>query len=337
MNRVRLILFPFAILYYLITSVRNSLFNLKIIKPKKFDIPLIGIGNLSTGGTGKTPMVEYILKNFSNEYNLALLSRGYKRTTSGYVKANTNSNSSTIGDEPFQIYNKFKNINVSVDEHRPRGVYNLLKENVDLQSIVLDDCFQHRNISLKLNILLTTYKFPFYRDFILPCGNLRESRSGYKRADIIIITKCPHDLTDDKMIGIRKVINLKNYQTLFFTSIKYNNELLGKSNIEIGDLKNSKVLLVTGIADDKVIIDYLESKNIEFDKISFSDHYNYTFKDIQKIESEFNDRVIITTEKDYQKIQSIKRENKWYYLQMEINFLKNEESFKTLVKETLPK
>jgi tetraacyldisaccharide 4'-kinase len=137
------------------------------------------------------------------------------------------------------------------------------------------------------------------------------------------------------MRGIRKVINLKNHQTLFFTSIKYNNELLGKINIEIGDLKNSKVLLVTGIADDKVIIDYLESKNIEFDKISFSDHYNYTFKDIQKIESEFNDRVIITTEKDYQKIQSIKRKNKWYYLQMEIDFLKEEESFKILVKETL--
>tara|TARA_B110000263_G_scaffold62180_1_gene53407 strand:- start:590 stop:1603 length:1014 start_codon:yes stop_codon:yes gene_type:complete len=337
MNRVRLILFPFAILYYLITSVRNSLFNLKIIKSKKFDIPLIGIGNLSTGGTGKTPMLEYILKIFSNEYNLALLSRGYKRKTSGYVKANINSNSSTIGDEPFQIYNKFKNINVAVDEYRPRGVYNLLKDNVDLQSIVLDDCFQHRSISLKLNILLTTYKSPFYRDFILPCGNLRESRSGYKRADIIIITKCPNDLTDEEMTEIKKAINLKNHQTLFFTSIKYDNYLLGKSNIEIGDLKKSKVLLVTGIADDKAIIDYLESKNIEFDKISFSDHYNYTFKDIQKIESEFNDRVIITTEKDYQKIQSIKRENKWYYLQMEINFLKNEESFKTLVKETLPK
>ena len=155
MNRIRLIFFPFAILYTLITSLRNGLFNLKFYKSKKFEIPLIGVGNLSTGGTGKTPMVEFIFKLFSNEFKMALLSRGFKRSTKGYVKANEDSNSSDIGDEPFQIFSKFKKIDVAVDENRVRGVRNLLNENQKLQSIILDDCFQHRSVSLKLNILLT--------------------------------------------------------------------------------------------------------------------------------------------------------------------------------------
>ena len=283
MNRIRLIFFPFAILYTLITSLRNGLFNLKFYKSKKFEIPLIGVGNLSTGGTGKTPMVEFIFKLFSNEFKMALLSRGFKRSTKGYVKANEDSNSSDIGDEPFQIFSKFKKIDVAVDENRVRGVRNLLNENQKLQSIILDDCFQHRSVSLKLNILLTTYKSPYYRDFVLPVGNLRELGSGYKRADVIIVTKCPKDLLAEEMKMIRKDVSLKSHQVLFFTSIKYNKFLLGESEININDLNGSKVLLVTGIANDKEIVNYLRNKNIQFDKVSFSDHYKYSLKDIQKI------------------------------------------------------
>ena len=337
MNRIRLIFFPFAILYTIITSVRNSLFNLKFYKSKKFKIPLIGVGNLSTGGTGKTPMVEYIFKVFSKEFKLALLSRGFKRSTKGYVKANKDSNSSNIGDEPFQIFSKFKNIDVAVDENRVRGVLNLLKHSKNLQSIVLDDCFQHRSVSLKLNILLTTYESPYYKDFILPIGNLRELRAGYKRADVIIVTKCPKDLLEEEMKKTRKDVSLKSHQNLFFTSIKYNNFLLGESEININDLSDSKVLLVTGIANDKEIVNYLSYKNIQFDKISFSDHYKYSLKDIEKIELDFSDRIIITTEKDYQKIKLIDKKNKWYYLQMETYFLENEDLFKKIIIDTIIK
>ena len=337
MNRIRLIFFPFAILYTLITSLRNGLFNLKFYKSKKFEIPLIGVGNLSTGGTGKTPMVEFIFKLFSNEFKMALLSRGFKRSTKGYVKANEDSNSSDIGDEPFQIFSKFKKIDVAVDENRVRGVRNLLNENQKLQSIILDDCFQHRSVSLKLNILLTTYKSPYYRDFVLPVGNLRELGSGYKRADVIIVTKCPKDLLAEEMKMIRKDVSLKSHQVLFFTSIKYNKFLLGESEININDLNGLKVLLVTGIANDKEIVNYLRNKNIQFDKVSFSDHYKYSLKDIQKIELDFSDRIIITTEKDYQKIKLIDKKNKWYYLQMETYFLNNEDLFKKIIIDTIIK
>jgi|TARA_B110000908_G_C10264845_1_gene462727 tetraacyldisaccharide 4'-kinase len=324
-------------LYTLITSLRNGLFNLKFYKSKKFEIPLIGVGNLSTGGTGKTPMVEFIFKLFSNEFKMALLSRGFKRSTKGYVKANEDSNSSDIGDEPFQIFSKFKKIDVAVDENRVRGVRNLLNENQKLQSIILDDCFQHRSVSLKLNILLTTYKSPYYRDFVLPVGNLRELRTGYKRADVIIVTKCPKDLLAEEMKMIRKDVSLKSHQVLFFTSIKYNKFLLGESEININDLNGSKVLLVTGIANDKEIVNYLRNKNIQFDKVSFSDHYKYSLKDIQKIELDFSDRIIITTEKDYQKIKLIDKKNKWYYLQMETYFLNNEDLFKKIIIDTIIK
>jgi tetraacyldisaccharide 4'-kinase len=324
-------------LYTLITSLRNGLFNLKFYKSKKFETPLIGVGNLSTGGTGKTPMVEFIFKLFSNEFKMALLSRGFKRSTKGYVKANEDSNSSDIGDEPFQIFSKFKKIDVAVDENRVRGVRNLLNENQKLQSIILDDCFQHRSVSLKLNILLTTYKSPYYRDFVLPVGNLRELRTGYKRADVIIVTKCPKDLLAEEMKMIRKDVSLKSHQVLFFTSIKYNKFLLGESEININDLNGLKVLLVTGIANDKEIVNYLRNKNIQFDKVSFSDHYKYSLKDIQKIELDFSDRIIITTEKDYQKIKLIDKKNKWYYLQMETYFLNNEDLFKKIIIDTIIK
>lgn len=337
MNRIRLILFPFAILYTLITSLRNGLFNLKFYKSKKFEIPLIGVGNLSTGGTGKTPMAEFIFKLFSNEFKMALLSRGFKRSTKGYVKANEDSNSSDIGDEPFQIFSKFKNIDVAVDENRVRGVRNLLNDNQKLQSIILDDCFQHRSVSLKLNILLTTYKSPYYRDFVLPVGNLRELRTGYKRADVIIITKCSNDLSNEKMEKIKREVSLKSYQNLFFTSIKYNNSLIGDGVITISDLSKSKVLLVTGIANDEEIVDFLKSKKVQFDKMSFADHHNYSLSDIKKIESNFSDRLIITTEKDYQKISLIDKKNKWYYLQMETYFLNNEDLFKKLIRNTIIK
>ncbi|MAU63128.1 MAG: tetraacyldisaccharide 4'-kinase [Flavobacteriaceae bacterium] len=331
MLSIRKILYPISIIYLIIISLRNFLFNCGILKSKKYHIPLIGIGNLSTGGTGKTPMAEYIFENFSKKFNLALLSRGYKRSSSGYIKASLRSSPKSIGDEPYQIFKKFKNLLVSVDENRGRGVNNLILENKNLDGIVLDDCFQHRSISLKLNILLTTYKDPFFNDSILPSGNLREPKNSYKRADIIVVTKCSENMKESEMNYFYNKINILKHQSLFFSSISYNKTLFGTSNIQIKDLKKSRILLVTGISNVVPLIDYLNNNNVEFDHMKFSDHHNYSSKDISKIEKEFEDRIVITTEKDYKKIKNLDLKNKLFYLEIKTKFLKNEVAFKTLI------
>ena len=333
---LRKFLFPFSLIYFIITYSRNTLFDLGLLKSKHFNTPLIAVGNLSSGGTGKTPLVEYIFRNFSKDFNLSLLSRGYKRDGSGYFKADANSSPNLLGDEPYQIYNKFKNIDVAVDENRVRGVENLLKENPDLHSVVLDDCFQHRYVSCKLNILLSTYSDPFFNDYLLPVGNLRESRIGYKRADVIIITKCPNGLNSTQINAFRNSVQLQKNQSLFFTTIEYNNNLMGKSTIEIEELKQSKVLLVTGIANTHPILDFLKNKNIDFEHLSFSDHHNYSLIDIEKIEKKYFDRVVITTEKDYKKIKNLGLKNNLHYLEIKTKFLnEDEDSFKRIIKETL--
>ena len=331
----RKILFPFTIIYFLITCFRNILFDLQLLKSRSFDFPLIGVGNLSSGGTGKTPLVEYIFKNFSDSFNLSLLSRGYKRSGSGYVRAGDNSSPSLIGDEPYQIFKKFRNIQVAVDGNRVRGVENLINEIPNLQGVVLDDCFQHRYIDLKLNILLTTYQNPFFKDCILPSGNLRESSAGYHRADVIIVTKCPLSLNSIKMDEFKGSINLKNHQSLFFTSIEYNNTLFGKESIKLDKLKKFKILLVTGIANNTPLLEFLNKQNIEFDHLNFNDHHNYSTNDIEKIKKDYFDRIIITTEKDYIKINQLGLKNDLYYLEIETKFLRDENSFKKIIRNTL--
>jgi tetraacyldisaccharide 4'-kinase len=312
------------------------LFDYNILNSKNYRIPLIGIGNLSMGGTGKTPLVEYVIRNFNNDYNLALLSRGYNRDLSGYIKANNKSTPNSIGDEPFQIFNKFNNIHIAVDEDRNRGVENLLKENNNLNSIILDDCFQHRYVNCKLNILLSTYSEPFFNDYLLPLGNLRESRSGYQRADVIIITKCPKKLSILEINKFASSVKLKNYQSLFFTTIQYNTTLLGSSSIKIDKLQNLKVLIVTGIADFTELLNFLNKQDINYDHIYFPDHHNYTTKDIKMIEKSYRDYVVLTTEKDYQKIKNLKLKNQLYYLEIETKFLNNgEDSFNKIIKKTL--
>ena len=335
MTFFRKFLFPFSILYFFIISLRNILFDTGLLKSKHFDIPLIGIGNLSSGGTGKTPLVEYIFKHFAANFNLSLLSRGYKRSTSGYVKANNYSNPSSIGDEPYQILEKFKNIQIAVDQNRVRGAENLIKESPNLKAIILDDCFQHRYVSLKLNILLSTYDNPFFKDCMLPVGDLRESRYEYKRADIIIITKCPQKLEDTAMDEFENLVKLKKHQSIFFTSIKYNDTLFGKSTIQIEELQNSNILLVTGIANSLPLTEHLNDKNIQFDHLNFSDHYNYSLNDINKIKNKYSNRIIITTEKDFKKLNDLKLKNELYYLEIKIQFLKNENSFKAIIHKAL--
>ncbi|MDC0389517.1 tetraacyldisaccharide 4'-kinase [Flavobacteriaceae bacterium] len=335
MSLFRIIFYPFSLLYFVLTSLRNRMFDIGLLKSKSFDIPLVGIGNLSSGGTGKTPMVEYIFDNFSNNFNLSLLSRGYKKNRSGYIKASENSSASSIGDEPYQIFRKFNNIKVAVDENRVRGVENLINEEPKLQAIILDDCFQHRYVSLKLNILLTTYTNPFFKDYLLPYGNLRESRNGFQRANIIVVTKCPAALKATEMDEFRSSLKLETNQSLFFTSVQYNNILKGKRNIPVKELLGSKVLLITGIANNLSILKYLKHNEIEFEHLNFADHHNYSSNDINKIEKKYCDYNIITTEKDYVKLSDFEIKNNLYYLEIKTNFLQDEDLFKNIISKTL--
>src|SRR6187551_1461615 len=197
MNFLRKILFPFAILYGFITGIRNFLFDIGILISYSFDVPIIAVGNLSVGGTGKTPQIEYLIRLLSDKYKVATLSRGYKRQSEGFVLANENSDALELGDEPFQFYQKFKNIQVAVDANRKNGIEQLLTNSNPPEIILLDDAFQHRKVKAGFYIMLTSYGDLYSNDFMLPTGNLRESRSGAQRANIVIVTKCPVNLSLD--------------------------------------------------------------------------------------------------------------------------------------------
>jgi len=199
MNLIRYFIFPVAPIYHFVTWVRNKLYDLGLKKSTSYNFPVICVGNLSVGGTGKSPMIEYLIHLLKDEYKIATLSRGYKRKTTGFLIADQYADADTVGDEPFQFYSKFKNkITVAVDEDRNHGIQELRSSDDSPEVILLDDAFQHRKVKAGLNILLTTYKQPYFKDFALPTGNLREPRTGAHRADIIVITKCPNILTKDE-------------------------------------------------------------------------------------------------------------------------------------------
>ena len=296
--------------FHLITFLRNKFYDFGILKSFSFEIPVISVGNLAVGGTGKTPMVEFLIKKFSDKYNIAVLSRGYKRKTKGFIIASEKDDVLTIGDESFQYYSKFKNIKVAVDEKRRRGISKLIKAGVNM--IILDDAFQHRKVIPTYSILLSDYSNLYFNDYLLPRGNLRESRSGCKRADSIIITKCPENFSENNKRYIIESINLKSNQHIFFSKIKYSDELFSaNSSINISKLSNKKVDVITGIVKPENMIKHLEKKGLLINHFKYPDHYNYKQKDILKL----NDNVIITTEKDYTKLRKFNIEN-LYYLPM---------------------
>ena len=224
MKIFRFILFPIMPIYYLVTWLRNKLYDLGIKKSVSYGFPVICVGNLSTGGTGKTPMIEYLIHLLKADYKVATLSRGYKRKTKGFQLADKNATAETIGDEPFQFYSKFRNeILVAVDANRCNGIQNLLNENSEV--ILLDDAYQHRKVKAGFNILLTTYNNPYFNDLVLPTGNLREPKGGASRANIIVVTKCPKGLSDNEKSNYIKRIHPEKHQHVFFSSIAYSDSL----------------------------------------------------------------------------------------------------------------
>lgn len=300
MKLLRNISFPFVPVYYLVTWTRNTLYDLGIKKAKSYNIPIVCVGNLSLGGTGKTPMIEYLIKLLKDNHQVATLSRGYKRKTSGFQVANKDSSALSIGDEPFQFYSKFKDdIIVAVDANRQNGIENIQSLDNSVDVILLDDAFQHRKVKAGLNILLTTFGNLYADDFVLPTGNLREPKSGAKRADIIVITKCPESLSEDEKKKIINKLNPEANQKVFFSSIQYSNLVInGHNKVELE--KFYDFTLVTGIANPKPLVDYLKSKNRSFEHLSFKDHHEFSESDIEKLSKR---ETVITTEKDFMRLQ----------------------------------
>ncbi|HMK07096.1 MAG TPA: tetraacyldisaccharide 4'-kinase, partial [Flavobacterium sp.] len=321
---LRKILFPFAILYGGITQLRNFLFDRGVLKSHAFDLPVIAVGNLSVGGTGKTPQIEYLIRLLSDKYKVATLSRGYKRQSEGFVLAGEDSTAAILGDEPFQFHHKFPNIEVAVDADRRNGIENLLFQNEKPQVILLDDAFQHRKVKAGFYILLTAYGDLFIDDFMLPTGNLRESRSGAKRADVIIVTKCPNAISAAEQQQITNKIGAR--QPVFFTSIAYDDSVYSeRKSVKVSEIKASEKLLLAGIAKPKSFFAYLQGENDVV--LTFSDHHHFTANDIKAIKKQAQDKLIITTEKDYVRLKGQLPDEQLYYLPIKTAFLSEGEKF----------
>lgn len=328
MKKLRFILFPFSILYYLITSARNFLFDKGLFKEHQFRTPIIVVGNLTVGGTGKTPQIEYLIKLLQDNYKIAVLSRGYMRKTKGFIRLNNNHKASDVGDEPLQYFSKFKNITVAVDENRVNGIQQLQKKSNPCV-ILLDDAYQHRKVKPNFSVLLTKYKDLFVNDFLLPVGNLRESRVGAQRCDVIIVTKCPKDLSDLEKKTIKKQLESYN-KPVHFTSISYASNLKGTNKLSINNLKIYTVLLVTGIANPDPILNFLAKKEINFIHLKYKDHHCFSAKELKEIEQNFKmienkNKIILTTEKDYMRLKS--KINNLSFLPIETTFLSEKNSF----------
>ena len=326
MNLLRKLLFPFAILYGVITSIRNFLFDKGIFKSYSFDLPIIAVGNLSVGGTGKTPQIEYLIRLLSDKYKVATLSRGYKRESKGFILAQTNATAKILGDEPYQFFEKFKNIQVAVDADRKNGIEHLLKQKNKPDVILLDDAFQHRKVKAGFYILLTSYGELFSDDFILPTGNLRESRSGAKRANVVIVTKCPSVLSFEQQNDIRKRLKLSTNQELYFTFIEYDDFVFGgNEKINVSQIKKNPKTLVAGIAKPQPFFDYLQN---EMDVcLTFPDHHNFNDKDILEIKKLAKNNKIITTEKDFVRLKGSLPNEQLFYLPIKSAFLSGSENF----------
>lgn len=338
---LKIILYPLSVVYGLITSIRNFLFDTKIFKQHEFDIPIISVGNLTVGGTGKTPHAEYLLSILQNSFNVAFLSRGYKRKTKGFILADANSDLYQIGDEPVQIKQKFPTIPVAVCEKRVVGINKLLdNKKLNVDTIVLDDAFQHRSVKSHINILLIDYTQQIFSDHLLPLGRLRESTNAKYRANFIIYTKCPPDLKPIDQRIIKNKLDIRPYQNLFFTSIVYGEITPAEKGLSLfqDNMKNYTVILVTGIGNPKPLIEYLQTQVGTIIHKKFADHYEYKSNDLDEINNEIDNienpsKIIITTEKDLVRLKSVKNQpkhffQKMYYIPIEIKFLdKAQDSF----------
>ncbi len=335
----KIFLFPLAIIYDGITRFRNHLFNIGSKPSFDFDSTVISVGNLSVGGTGKTPMIEYLICLLKDKYSLSTLSRGYGRKTKGIRFASEEDSASTIGDEPYQFYLKFKNeINVTVGEERAFAIPTILHQFPLTEVILLDDAFQHRSVKPQLSILASEFNSPFYIDFVLPAGRLREARSGANRADVIVITKCPTNPNHKiDFSGITEKVQVyAGKKPVFFTGLQYSSPIAFDKASKISD----QIILVSGIANSTLLEDYVKANYKLIRHFVFNDHHNFTAADVLKVldfwKGQSLEVSILTTEKDRvklidKKFQSSIDSTPWFYLPIKTYFINDGQNFDTII------
>jgi tetraacyldisaccharide 4'-kinase len=334
-------LYPVSLIYGLITAIRNFLYDTGIFQSTSFPIPVICVGNITVGGTGKTPHTEYLVDLLCKNHRVAVLSRGYKRKTSDFRIASLSSGVTEIGDEPMQIFRKFPDILVAVDRKRVNGVRRIMEMAPGTDLIILDDAFQHRSIRPGFSILLSDFERPFIRDHMLPFGNLREDKSNMRRADIILITKCPKNLNPIQRRLILKETGKAPYQNLFFTSFSYRAPLPvfftlsnGAKDLDLTKCHDTGIVLVTGIANPKPLKDYLHKFFGEITELIYPDHYSFKDKDLSSITNAYNNlrspsKYLITTEKDAIRLREFTDleepvRSSFFYIPVGIHFLNDD-------------
>ena len=320
MKHLRKLLFPFAILYGIITGIRNFLYDKGIFKSHTFNLPVIAVGNLSTGGTGKSPMTEYLMRLLHDNYAVATLSRGYKRKSAGFVLADDSATAETLGDEPFQFHTKFPHIQVAVDADRVNGITQLLSLPQKPEVIILDDAYQHRRVKAGFYILLTAYGDIYADDYILPAGNLRESRAGAKRANIIVVTKCPQSLPEQEQQQIIRRLKPQAGQQVYFSYIDYDDVIYSEyTQLQVADVLTHKKILVAGIAKPQPFFAYLQGKENECRP--YPDHHDFTDKEIDELNKLSQTHIIVTTEKDYMRLKGKLPGDRLFYLAIKCSFI----------------
>lgn len=338
---IRKWLVPFSWLYGAVINLRNELFDMGVLKTKQYDIPVINVGNITVGGTGKTPHIEYLIHLLKDRYKVAVLSRGYKRKSHGFILADSETAMKRIGDEAWQIKQKFPDIHVAVDANRCHGIETLqtLEQSKDTDVILLDDAYQHRYVTPGINILLIDYHHIVTKDYLLPAGRLREHVSAIKRSNIVIVSKCPHDITPMGFRVIIQSLRVRPYQQLFFSSLNYGDltSLFGTDTLKLNTLRghDMHVLLLTGIGNPEQMEQDIQCYVQHLCHLSFPDHHYYRKQDIERINRTFESmprpRIVITTEKDATRLlhaegllTSVKE--RVYVLPVKIGIMRNQET-----------
>jgi tetraacyldisaccharide 4'-kinase len=340
---LKILLLPFSLIYGLIVKVRNYLFDIRLLKSVAFKLPVICVGNLSAGGTGKTPHVEYLIRLLQNHTKIAVVSRGYLRKSKGFVLADTNSTVAKVGDEPMQYINKFKNVLVAVDEDRCHGIRKLMADQPEMKAVILDDAYQHRYVKPGLTILLTDFHSLYTNDYLLPAGRLRESKKGAKRADIIIVTKTDPVFSPLSKRAVLEKIKPLPHQKVFFSYVTYGFPVPLFHDLPAlrYNLINTIVLFV-GIANPYPLEQYLKRLCSELVIVRFKDHHQFSEKDITDVKTTFNNqftkrKVLITTEKDAMRLHEpsllqLLKGMPIYYIPIEVSFhFREKEKFDKLV------
>jgi len=336
---LRLILFPFSWIYGAITASRNHLYNIGYSKSFRFQLPVLNVGNLSVGGNGKTPMVEYLIELLSQDFKLATLSRGYRRKSRGFILVDHQQTATTVGDEPWQMFSKYGDkITVSVGEERALAIPQIIQERPQTELIILDDAFQHRQVNAHFNILVSDYNRPFYRDFLLPAGRLREARKGANRAQAVVITKCPTQLTKEEQEKVRATITRYTNAPVWFSNIHYDlpQALIG------GQVwpAQPQVILVSGLANANSLKQYVSAHFSLVRHFEYPDHHHYTASNLNEINQfaqQHPQAVVLTTEKDVTKLAEFSSSFNvpWFCLPIKFQFLADGSGFDNLVLNTL--